>query len=114
MKESLTDMKNDNKLGLTFFEEPGEVFRADEMKIIQAHPGQCGDSALAVLQTKNDLWPRQHVLYRNSEGMDFYDNQILYFKKNLEFRQIGRFVYRSVNNSILTVPIVDLFESDEE
>ena len=22
MKESLTDMKNDNKLGLTFFEEP--------------------------------------------------------------------------------------------
>lgn len=114
MKETLADMKKNNKLGLTFFDEPREVFLANEMKIIQAHPSECGDAVLAVLQTKDNSRSTQHVLYLNSEEMEFYDDQVLSFRCNLEFRQIGLFVYRSINNSILTVPVVDLFDSEED
>jgi hypothetical protein len=113
IKEILADVKKENKLGLTFYDEPGEVFLADEMKIIQANPGDCENGALVAL-ISNDGSSRQHVLYRNSDGIDFYDDQIISIRSDLEFRQIGQFVYRSINHSILTVPVVDLFERDEE
>lgn len=113
IKKTLSDMRKEDKLGLTLFDEPEEVFLADEMKIIQVNPGDCANGALVAL-ISNDGSSRQHVLYRNSEGIDFYDDQIISIRSDLEFRQIGKFVYRSVNHSILTVPVVDLFERDEE
>lgn len=96
-------------VGMTFFEQPGEVVDATDFKVFQALRG---GTALATGKENGDYssgYFGLNVLLYNQEGTLYYDDQVVTAPMGMCFRQVGIYKYSSRMGE-KTVPIIMLVD----
>ncbi len=102
--------------GMTFFDEPGECWNTNSIKIFQVIDKS---AALAVAieiipDNSSDIIisriEEQKVLLINREGKFYYDEQVIDISENQHVRQIGIYKYPTKSDIERTVPIVEIMD----
>lgn len=102
---SLSGSQSNNDI--QYFQQPGDCITKNDLEVFQvlevgalAHELKPTD-----LGTSNGL-----VVLIYSDDISFYDEQKIKIPKNKCARQIGVYTYKTRNNNIKTVPVVEIRE----
>ena len=105
-----TDQKgNKSDNGITWYEEPGEVFDESAFKIFQV----IADDAALVKSSEGKMFEIIDKVYLlvNDEGKYYYDNELVKVPKGYQARQMGVYRYPTKSKDIRTVPVIQIIES---
>ena len=101
--------KSDN--GITWFEEPGEVFDESAFKVFQV----IADDAALVNPSKGEMFELTDKVYLlvNDEEKYYYDNELVNVPKGYQARQMGVYRYPTKRHDIKTVPVIQIIEKNK-
>ena len=94
-------------VGQTYFEEEGDVISRNSFKVIQVLDS--GDALASEYESEiggMEMPTGLIVLFTNSGGQSYYDDQVIELPEGACVRQIGTYKYHARNETDKTVPIV--------
>lgn len=97
------DSLDNDIIGLSKFDHPGEIMSASSYKVFQVIDG---DNALANANSSHDSYYGMVVLFLSNENTHYYDDQIIKAPKGKCIRQIGTYQYTTKGRDHKTVPVV--------
>ncbi len=102
-----------NNIGLTYFDEPGDIIEGDAIEVFQVLPS--GD-ALAWMKECHNIGDEEMYTHTSivvmlpcSKRKAYYDNELIKIPDGMCARQIGVYNYMNKETGNKTVPIIKLF-----
>lgn len=99
---------NNNKSGLTFFEQPGDIVELSSVEVFQSL-----GNGTALAKCKGDgeyFHSGPNVLLYNEDDVPYYDEQVVIAPAGKCFKQVGIYQYHAKIGIDKTVPIVMLLD----
>lgn len=101
--------KNDDFVGATMFDQPGEVINEQSFKVLQV----VNENSALVYGKKNardKYYSGTLYMIRSNEQEYYYDEEIIHVPSDKIIRQVGIYQYTNKLNTKKTVPIIKIMD----